>query len=98
LFRRVEAFIEDDDNDGFAPFVSLEPRLADVERTILTEIQTALEKPTDEERQVARRAIRHHLEEALRPLVGPEADSDEPLPRTHLVYRLVYSRLAETLY
>lgn len=52
-FFRLDAFLDEWGADGFAPFISLEPRLADLERTIVAEIQAALEKPPDEERERA---------------------------------------------
>lgn len=97
-FRRVDEFLEHHGEEGFAALVALEPRLGELERTINTEVQAAQEEPTDEAREVAIKEIRKHLQDALRPLVGPASDSADPLLRIHLVHQLAYSHLSKSLY
>jgi hypothetical protein len=97
-FFRLDAFLDEWGAHEFAAFTSLEPPLADLERTIVAETQAALENPTDDERERAIEEVRAHLRQALRPLVGPEADSVDPVLRTHIAFDLAHSHLAQSLY
>jgi hypothetical protein len=88
-FKQIDALSDGWNDAAFTRLVALQPRLADVERSI-TRSRHELRRAKLEGRELAkgRVAVWRQIEHALDPLVGPRADSADQLVRSHRAYEL----------
>ena len=96
-FARVDALSEGIDDDAFARLVALQPKLADVDRSI-THAWREFDQANlqGDERVAGWVAVWGKIAQALKPLVGPGAEAADPLVRSHrahqLAERVLYNR------
>jgi hypothetical protein len=78
--RRIERLNKGDREAAFRRLVPMQPALADLERTVREAVARAETTPVGSGR------IQTMISQRLRPLVGPDADIDDPLLLSHSAY------------
>ena len=86
-FQRVTELDRGTIAEVFARLAAMQPLLVSVERVIVAESQAARTSSSGARSSAAVAEIREHIRIALRPLVGPDADVDDPLLRSNAAYR-----------
>ena len=97
LLQRIERFNEGSGDDAYARLVILQPALVDVAHAMEQAVATAMREPTDESRLAAAEQLRDLLANLLRPLVGPDAETEDSLLRTRAVHSFVAAYLSPVL-
>ena len=98
-FQQLDALTDGSDEAAFARLVALQPRMADIDHAtapIFDELRNA--ELDGRDLSHARHTARRQFEQILDPLVGPNADSTEPLVRSHRAYKLAERRLRHRMY
>lgn len=97
LLQRIEWFNQGSGDDAYARLMVLLPALADVAHAMEQAVATAMREPTDESRLAAAEQSRDLLANLLRPLVGPDADTEDSLLRTRAAHSFVAAYLSPVL-
>jgi hypothetical protein len=97
LLQRIEWLLQGKGDSVYARLVVLQPALADVAHAMEQAVEAAMGEPTDESRLAAAEQSRDLLANLLRPLVGPEADTDDSLLRTRAAYSFAAAHLSPVL-
>jgi hypothetical protein len=98
-FQQLDALSDGWDEAAFARLVALQPRLADLDHAtapIFDELHIAELEGRD--LRHARAAARRQIKQILDPLVGPNADSTEPLVRSHRAHDVAERILRRRMY